>query len=56
MRDVLNGLEASELLGVDKGTLYMAAARGEIPHRRVGRRYLFSREALLQWLASGTGR
>jgi excisionase family DNA binding protein len=54
-RDVLNGLQAADFLGVDKGTLYLEAAKGNIPHRKLGRRYLFSRAALLEWLAARPG-
>lgn len=42
--------EAAELLGIHRTTLYDGARRGEIPCRRVGRRFVFVREALLAWL------
>ena len=48
--DVLTAREAAALLRLGRDSLYAAANRGEIPHRRVGRRMLFSREALLAWL------
>ena len=43
--------EVAELLGVGRKTVYEAAGRNEIPHRRIGRRLVFSREAVLEWLA-----
>jgi excisionase family DNA binding protein len=48
--DVLTADDAAALLGVSRWTLYAAANRHEVPHRRVGRRMLFSRRALLIWL------
>lgn len=50
-REALNAHEVAELLGVDRKTVYDAAGRGEIPHRRLGKRLLFSRDAVLDWLA-----
>jgi excisionase family DNA binding protein len=52
--DVLTAEEAAPLLKVSKWTLYAAANRGEVPHRRLGRRMLFLRSALMAWL-SGAG-
>jgi excisionase family DNA binding protein len=43
--------EAAEFLGVDRNTVYDYAGRGVIPHRRLGKRILFSRQALVVWLA-----
>lgn len=48
--EVLTADEAAALLGVSRWTLYSAANRHEVPHRRLGRRMLFSRRALLVWL------
>jgi excisionase family DNA binding protein len=48
--DVLTADKAATLLGVSRWTLYSAANRHEVPHRRLGRRMLFSRRALLLWL------
>lgn len=48
--DVLSADAAAALLGVSRWTLYEAANRHELPHRRLGRRMLFSRRALLLWL------
>lgn len=49
-KDVLTALEAARYLRVSRNTLYDAAGRGEVPYRRVGKRMLFSRDALLSWL------
>lgn len=43
--------EVAKFLGVDRKTVYEAAGRGEIPARRLGRRLLFSRTALVEWLS-----
>lgn len=49
-RIALTATEVAKLLGVNRDTVYDAAGRGEIPHRRIGRRLLFSREAITEWL------
>lgn len=46
-REVLNAEEAAEFLGVDRKTVYEAVARRQLPHRRLGKRILFSKTALL---------
>ena len=48
--EVLNVDQVAELLGLGRNTVYDAANRGEIPHRRVGKRLIFSREAVMEWL------
>lgn len=50
-RATLSADEVAALLGVDRKSVYAAAARGELPSRRVGRRVIFPRAALLAWLA-----
>jgi len=49
-RDVMTAREVADLLGVEHKTIYDAAARGEMPHRRLGRRLLFARSALFERL------
>jgi excisionase family DNA binding protein len=49
--DVLTADEVAGILRVDRKTVYDAAGRGEMPHRRLGKRMVFSRAALLDWLA-----
>lgn len=48
--DILDADEVAEMLGVSRGLVYDGAGRGEIPCRRVGRRLLFSRRAIVAWL------
>lgn len=48
--EVMSVDEIAQLLGVGRDTVYDAAGRGEIPHRRLGRRLIFSRVAVLEWL------
>lgn len=48
--DVMTAEQVADLLGVDKKTIYDKANRGQIPCRRLGRRMLFGRRAILDWL------
>ncbi len=50
--EVLNAEEVAVFLRVDRKTVYDYANRNLIPHRRLGRRLLFSRSALVGWLAA----
>ena len=50
----ITAAEAAKLLGISKQCLYEAAGRGEVPSQRVGRRFIFVREALVQWLLKGS--
>ena len=50
--DVMSADEVAALLRLDRKTVYDYAGRGVIPHRRIGKRMLFSRVALVQWLGS----
>ncbi len=50
--DVLTADAAAAFLGVDRNTVYDYAARGVIPHQRLGKRILFGRAALVSWLDS----
>jgi excisionase family DNA binding protein len=49
-RDTMSADEVAALLTVDRKTVYAAVLRNEIPHRRLGKRILFSRNALALWL------
>ena len=42
--------EVATMLGVDVKTVYDHCSRGQIPHQRLGRRILFGRRAILDWL------
>ena len=50
-REVMEADEVATFLGLDRKTVYDYAARGAIPCRRLGKRLLFSRRALVVWLA-----
>jgi len=49
--EVMTATEAADFLRISRDSLYDAAGRGDIPHRRVDRRMLFSRARLLEWVA-----
>lgn len=49
--EVMTADEVAEYLRVDRKTVFEYAARGVIPHRRVGKRLLFLRSALVSWLS-----
>ena len=53
-RPALSVPEAAALLGVSPWLLLQQTRRGAIPHRRVGRRIVYSRQRLLDWLAADT--
>lgn len=53
---VMTAKEAAAFLGVSPWTLYAAASRHEVPHRRLGRRLLFLRSALKAWLRGANPR
>ena len=48
--DVLTPAQLAELLQVDEKTVRDLARRGEIPARKLGREWRFSRRAVLDWL------
>ena len=52
--EVMSADAAAAFLGVDRKTVYDYAHRGELPHERLGKRMLFSRDALLQWLGGSS--
>ena len=52
--DIMNASEVALFLGLGRNSVYDAVGRGEIPHRRVGRRLIFSRSALVAWLDRST--
>lgn len=49
-KPVLCAEEAAALLGVSRWLLLQEIKRGHIPHRRIGRRLVFSRQKLLDWM------
>ena len=54
--DVLTLSEAAELLRIDAEELEQIAVRNEVPARRIGSSFRFSREALLAWVNGEWGR
>ena len=48
--DVMTADEVAEYLGVDRNTVYEYAARGVIPHKRLGKRMIFRRGSIIAWL------
>ena len=52
-REILNVDQAAEFLGFHPYTVREKARSGEIPGRKVGREWRFSREALLEWIKEG---
>lgn len=51
-RAVYSAAEVAGLLGLSKATVYEMAHSGRIPCKRVGRRFIFSRAAVHEWLDS----
>ena len=54
--DILDVDEAAVLLKVSKKTIYNRVKAGTLPHARLGRKLLFSRQKLYQWVADGGDR
>lgn len=52
--EVLTAEQLAALLQIDVATVRKLATRGEIPGRKVGGHWRFSRQAVLDWLASAT--
>ena len=52
--EFMNVGQAAAFLGLSESTIGAYTKTGEIPCRRVGRRYVFSREALRNWAACAT--
>ena len=44
--------QLARFLGVNRKTVYEYAARNVIPHRRLGRRIVFSRAQVVSWLGA----
>ncbi len=50
--EVLTAAQAAELLRVEEAEVVALAGRGELPGRRIGDQWRFSRTALLAWLGA----
>lgn len=53
--EILTASEAAKLLGVHVVTLRKMCSIGQIPHKRLGSAYRFSRQALIDWLSESPG-
>jgi excisionase family DNA binding protein len=52
--EVLNVVMAAQLLTVSTDTVYDLLKRGELPGRKVGRKWLTTRNAVLRWIESSS--
>lgn len=50
--DVMSVEQAADWLGISKSQLYAKVRDGSVPHRKLGKRILFLRKALEQWLSA----
>lgn len=50
LEEVWNARQVADFLGMGINQVYMAAANGEIPAGRAGRRWFFSKAAIMRWL------
>jgi excisionase family DNA binding protein len=51
---LMTATEAAQLLRVPRSTVYELARNRRIPFLKVGRRILFARQSLLDWIAAQT--
>ncbi len=51
--DILNAKQAAKLLDLSPATIYGKTHRNEIPYFKQGKKLLFSRAALIEWLKKG---
>lgn len=50
--EVLDAVQAAELLQVDENTVLRLAEAGELPGRKLGKVWRFARAALIAWLST----
>jgi len=55
-REILNLEEAAALLGVSVKTFNKVLHTEDMPARKIGREWKFSRRALIDWIGSGSSR
>jgi excisionase family DNA binding protein len=55
-REILNIDGAAAFLGVSIKTFSKVLREGDVPGRKVGREWKFSRQALIEWVSSRTSR
>lgn len=49
-KDVMTALEVANWLNFNPVTVRLKAVKGEIPGRKIGKEWRFSRRVLLKWL------
>lgn len=54
-REVLTVADAAALLQVEEEVVERLATDGELPGRRIGEQWRFTRQAILDWLSAGNG-
>lgn len=52
-KEIINVEEACELINLAKQTLYGLTCKGKIPHFKRGKKLLFRRTELVEWLEEG---
>ena len=50
--EIMRAEQLARFLGVNRKTIYEYAARGVIPHQRLGRRMVFARSEVVAWLGA----
>ncbi|UZQ85127.1 methyltransferase domain-containing protein [Thermoclostridium stercorarium] len=55
-KEILNMDEAAELFGVSVKTFIKLLREEDVPARKIGREWRFSRKALIEWLAGGSSK
>lgn len=53
--EIMNAEQAGQFLQLDEKTVLQLAEAGELPGKRLGAVWRFSREALVRWLSTPTG-
>lgn len=53
MNEILNMQEVCELLSVSEKTMIKLLKEENIPARKIGREWRFSKAAIIQWIGSG---
>lgn len=53
MKEILNMQEVCELLSVSEKTMIKLLKEENIPARKIGREWRFSKTAIIEWLGSG---
>jgi excisionase family DNA binding protein len=55
-KEILNVEEACQLLGISSKTFSKILKEGDIPGRKIGREWKFSRQALIDWVGNARAR